>query len=205
MKPIIIATNNLGKFDQVVNLLTALKVMTNQFLNLADLNLVNDKEETGTMLDRAKQKALNCLERLGQENLSQYLCLVANDTGTRLPSLNIETEESKKIASQILSGKLLKPGDQICYVYTYAFILLPSQKILTTQVEIPFTYLGNPQKLTLAEGQNTMSQVKAIPGQNIPHSQIPNEVEINYRLQFLRDKLTPIVSEINSSVIPIFS
>ncbi len=198
MKPIIIATSNPGKFEQITNILKSLKVKTDQFINLADLKITNDEPETGSLLDRAKQKALNCLSKIKPEDYSNYLCIVANDTGTRLPTLNLESAESKRIAAEVLSGKHLKDGDPIVYVYAYAFILLPSQKMLTAQVEIPFTYLGNPKSLTQVEGQNTMSQVKAIPGQNIPHGEIPLEEEITYRLKYLQEALSPIINQINS-------
>jgi|CXWL01.1.fsa_nt_gi hypothetical protein len=198
MKPIIIATGNQGKFEQTTNILKSLKVNTDQFLNLADLGITNDEPETDSLLDRAKQKALHCLSKIKPEDYSKYLCLVANDTGTKLPTLNLESAESKKIARQILAGELLKPGDPIIYVYSYVFVLLPSQKMLTTQTDIPFTYLGNPKGLTQIEGQNTMSQVKAIPGQSVPHSQIPLEEEIQYRLTYLKAALSPIIDQINS-------
>lgn len=198
VKPIIIATGNQDKFQQIVNIFTALHVNTDMFLNLANLNIINNEIETGNLLDRAKQKAFYCLSQIRPNDYPRYLCIAANDTGTKLPTLNFETEESRKIASEILEGKLIKAGDPIHYVYTYAFIILPSQKLITTKVEIPFTYLGNPNGLKQIEGQNTMSQVKAIFGQNIPHSQIPEDKVIEYRLKFLRKSLAPIISQINS-------
>ena len=197
MKPVIIATGNPDKFEQIINILSAIKVKTNKFLNLADLNITNDEPETGSLLERAKQKVLNCLAKINPEDQKKYLCIVANDTGTKLPTLNLETAESKKIATQILAGELIKPGDPIVYVYAYAFVILPNRKMLTAQVDIPFTYLGNPKGLKLIEGQNTMSGVKAIPGQNVPHSEIPPEKVIKYRLKYLKEALSPIVSEIN--------
>jgi len=197
MKPVIIATSNPDKFNQISKILSSLELQTNKFLSLADLDINNDQNETGSMLERAKQKALFCLSKIKPENLNQYLCIVANDTGTHLPTLNIETEESKKIASQILAGELIKPSDPINYVYTYAFILLPSQKLMTATAEVPFTYLGNPKNITLEEGKNTMNLVKAIPGQTVPHNQIPESEVISYRLQFLRQALNPIIEEIN--------
>lgn len=199
MKPIIIATSNQGKFEQIKGILTSLNVKTNKFLNLADLGITNDEPETGSLLERAQQKALYCLSKIKPEDYPKYLCIVANDTGTRLPTLNLESAESKRIAAEILSGQHLEPGDTIVYVYVYAFILLPSQKLLSAQVEIPFTYLGNPKGLVQVEGQNTMSQVKAIPGQNIPHSEIPLEEEVVYRLQYLQETLAPIINQINEN------
>ncbi len=197
MKLIIIATGNQGKFHQIVNILTTLGIKTNRFLNLADLQITNDEPEIGTLTDRAKQKVLNCLSKLDPKDYSKYFCIVGNDTGTKLPTTNLESAESKKIAAEILAGNHLHAGDPLVYVYAYAFILLPSQKMLTAQVDIPFTYLGNPNGLTPVEGQNFMSQVKAIPGQTIPHSQIPIEEEITYRLKYLKAALSPIIAQIN--------
>jgi hypothetical protein len=195
---VIIATSNQDKFIQISNILTSLKINSNEFVNLTDLNITNDEEETGSIMDRAKQKALNCLSKLSEADYSKYLCIVSNDTGTSLPTLNIKTAESKKIASQILSGELLKTGDPINYVYSYAFILLPSKKMLTAEAEIPFTYLGNPKNLVLTEGQNTMNLVKALPGQTVPHSEISQEEVIKYRLTYLENTLKPIIETINN-------
>lgn len=197
MKKIIIATGNQDKFKQIAELLTTLNINTNQFLNLDDLKINNNQTEIGTLAERAKQKAFNCLSQIKESDYSNYLCIVANDTGTKLPTLNIETAESKKIASEILKGKLVNVGDPIYYVYSYAFILFPDQKLITAEIEIPFTYLGNPNNLEMVEGQNIMGQVKALVGQKIPHSQIPENEVIEYRLKFLREKFSPIIDQIN--------
>jgi hypothetical protein len=197
MKEIIIATGNQDKFQQIASLLTALNVNTSRFLSLSDLDIYSDLAETGTLLARAKQKAFYCLSQIKPRDYSNYLCIVANDTGTKLPTLNIETTESKKISSEILKGNLIKAGEPINYLYSYAFILLPSQKLMTAEVEIPFTYLGNPNHLVPIEGQNIMNQVKALVGQNIPHSQLLESEVIEYRLGFLRKELSPIIEQIN--------
>jgi hypothetical protein len=196
MKEIIVATSNKDKFRQVTQLLTTLGI-NDRFLSLDDLKIKSRQEETETLLARAKQKVFNCLSQIEIDDYPNCLCVVANDTGTRLPTLNIKTAESKKIAAEILSGNLIKAGDPINYVYSYAVVILPAKKLLTAEVEIPFTYLGNPDNLEVIEGQNIMSRVKALVGQKIPHSQIPEDEVTEYRLKFIREKFSPIIDEIN--------
>lgn len=197
MKEIIIATGNQDKFEQITNILTTLNVHTDRFLSLANLNIINDQPEIGDLKTRAKQKAFYCLSKINQNDYSKYLCIVGNDVGTQLPTVKIDTPESRVTASEILEGKILKAGEPINYVYSYAFILFPNQELMTAEVEIPFTYLGNPLGLKETDGKNTMSRVKAIPGQNIPHSQIPMDEVIEYRLKYLKKALLPIVNRIN--------
>ncbi len=192
-KPIIVATTNPGKFNQISKVLVSLGINNTQFLSLADLGILNGPVETGSIQDRATQKAQFCLSQIKPLGLANYKFIVANDTGTRLPTLNLDTAESKKIAQEILEGELLQPGDPLNYIYSYTFISLPSQKLYTAQVEVPFTYLGNPQKIKFTEGQNIMNEVKAIPGQTIPHSQVDEIEVIKYRLKYLTPVLKPII------------
>ena len=200
MKPIIIATSNIDKFDLTVNILRAMDVKPDKFLNLADLNIVNDQPEIGGIMERAKQKALYCLSKIKSEDYSKYGCVIANDTGTRLPTINLVTEESRKLASEILAGNHIKAGDPMIYIYAYVVILLPHLDMLTAIAEVPFTYLGNPKGITLEEGKNTMGLVKAIPGQNIPHAFVPAKEETSYRLGYLRNALEPLVDRIKKIV-----
>ena len=193
MKPIVIATGNMDKFQQTIHILTSLGINPDSFLSLNDLNIVNDEPETGGVLDRAKQKALICVSKLSQKDRLKYHCVLANDVATILPTLNIETTESKRIAAEILAGKHIKRGDPMNYTYAYALILLPDGEMLTAQAEVPFVYLGNPDNLTLIQGQNTMSRVKAIPGQNVPHSHLPIQVETSHRVKYLAEALIPIL------------
>ena len=194
MKEVVISTGNPNKFNQISHILTSLNVKADRFVSLSELGITNDESESGTIMDRALQKAKFCLGKVSVD----CGCIVGNDVGTRLPTVGIETTESRQLVDEILAGKHLKAGDPINYVYAYAFILLPNQKILTAQAEIPFTYLGNPLGLKRIDGQNTMNQVKAIPGQYISHNLIPPEEVIAYRLKFLRTSLEPIVNEINN-------
>lgn len=71
--------------------------------------------------------------------------------------------------------------------------------MLTAEAEIPFTYLGNPKGLKVNEKESTniMSYVKAVPGQNVPHSEVPVDEVIEYRLKYLKEVLDPIVAQIN--------
>lgn len=199
MKSVIIATGNNDKFEQIRALLTSLKINTDKFLSLKDLGITNDQPEVGSRLERAKQKAYYTLSQVDPKDYSKYLCIVANDTATKLPTEGIETEESKKIAARILSGELLKPGDPIHYTHSYVFITFPDKKMYVAESEIPYTYLGNPKGIRVDEKKSTlvMGNVCAIPGQNIPNIELPEKERIAYRLKFLKKVLIPIVNKIN--------
>lgn len=197
-RPVIIATNNQDKFTQIADIFQALNVKINKFVSPKDLDIQSEQSESGSIYDRAKQKALNCLSLLKPEDLEKYSCIIANDAATKLPSLNIVTTESRKLATQILAGELLKPGDPLHYIYAFAVILLPGKKMFTTTAEIPFTYLGNPNAVKLStEHKNTMNEVKALVGQNIPHSNLPEREVTQYRLKYLKKGLQPIINKIN--------
>lgn len=57
-KTIVVATKNIDKFRIVVDILLGLGAIDFTYCNLTDLKITEEMEETGTIEDRAKQKAL---------------------------------------------------------------------------------------------------------------------------------------------------
>jgi hypothetical protein len=135
-KRILLATQNHDKFKIVSTLLTNIGFVGYEFDYLGSINLGHiDIEETGTILDRAEQKARYLKSYLGEKN--QYRCIIGIDDGVLIKGQMEETV--KKLLPAIFSGELLAEGEVI-YNCRAFFAISDDGREAGAEVKIPFKY-----------------------------------------------------------------
>lgn len=117
-KKILIATRNLSKLKLVSSLMKVCGFENYDFYSLKDLKYdIPDEKEIGTVAERAKQKCLNALNNLKNND---YDFILGIDDVFEIHG-RIETEV-KKIILDILGDKLLKDGEIATVCRGYHFI-----------------------------------------------------------------------------------
>jgi hypothetical protein len=159
MTHILLATKNADKIKLLSNLIkNVIPDLPFKFYSLADFNISTDVEESGSIEDRAKQKAVfYTKEYLSKDTEIKIDYILGVDDGIIIEKLGEKTPETKKIVDLIINENLLQLNDRVMIVRGYCFFKLENQKAYSVTTEIPFKYIGNEKQITRIEGKYPLS------------------------------------------------
>lgn len=150
----LIATQNKSKKKVLSSILIKAGLEDFTFFDLNDEDIDSQVEESGSVEDRARQKA----QGIKQVDLRQeYNLLIGSDDAMEIRNGEIRTD-SKKVTEEILSGSALKVGETMYIVRAYSFHTL-SKELKTLSTKIPFKFVGNKEGITLEENSYPLSYV----------------------------------------------
>lgn len=156
MKRILIATRNKDKFRIISKLLKTNSFKEFEFLCLDDINdKIIDKKETGDILNRSYEKALNTYNNI-HNNEFEYI--IGIDDGIKIKGKIIENV--KEYIKPIINDEYLKENEEIAIVRAYSFINSKGKRksIIT---EIPFRYIKLKKDFIIEENSYPLSHVMA--------------------------------------------
>lgn len=157
---ILIATKNIDKFNTTAGIFKKLGLSNFIYKNLLDYKISGENEENGSLRERAHGKVEFALNELkATDNLKEISLVVGIDDGFYVQSLNLLTANSKELVDDILSGKILKKGELIEEVRSYAIFNILDQKYHYFESRLPLKYLGNDAGITRKEGSNPLKNV----------------------------------------------
>lgn len=141
MKSILLATQNESKIKLLTKLITDV-CGEFKFINLKELGIDDEVLETGTIEERAKDKAQFYLQKamkIGHE----FDYVLGSDDGIEIPGIIAPTAETKKIVSQIINQNLIQSEQEVNILRAFCFISKFGRKELVTK--IPLKYIGDEQ------------------------------------------------------------
>lgn len=163
----LIATNNTTKFELMRHVLRDAGI-AGEFVRPNDLGINKDVEETGSLENRAHQKAQALHDLLVNDPRGTDITLyVGIDDGIRIEKEGKTYAESYEATDRILAGDGVAPGDNITIVRAFAFITETGHSVTCT-TRVPLYFLGNPQNITRAEGVYPLARVLAYHGSDVP-------------------------------------
>lgn len=190
---ILIATQNKDKFRIVADILEGIGLHNYHYASLIDLQITEEMEESGTTEDRAKQKVLFYRELLDKKRLLQDVAaIVGIDDGILIKKERFHTAESKEITDQILSGRRVGIGDEIVIRRSYFAVNIKTGEEFNHTTDVPFQFLGNPERITRHSGKYPLSYVIGHLDSNITVANNTTESNINYNV-FHSQGLLPIL------------
>lgn len=156
---ILIATKNKDKFHIVSDMLKNLGMIDLGFVDLRDLKIAQDIRESGSILDRAKQKARFYQEIVKKMDISDIIAVLGVDDGIKLLNKKTTYRNSKHITDEILSGKLLSVGEVVTIVRAFALNSIDGKNNAVCVTNIPFVFLGNYKNINRMEEMYPLSYV----------------------------------------------
>lgn len=153
MKKILIATRNNDKFKIVSKLLTTKNFKNSNFYSLNDIEEdIIDKKETGDIINRSLQKALNAHDSI--KNYYDYI--IGVDDGIKMKGKIVENV--KDYINLIIDDKYLQQDEKVFIVRAYTFVDKNGiYKSIVT--EIPFKYKKLEEKFEILENSYPLSYV----------------------------------------------
>ncbi len=153
MKSILLATQNESKIKLLTKLITDV-CGEFKFVSLKELGINDEVEETGTIEERARQKAKFYLQKVTEMGHDFDYVLGADD-GIEIPGIAEATAETKKIVNQIINQNLIQIGQSVNILRAFCFISSLCQKELITK--IPLKYIGNDEQIAKITGKYPLS------------------------------------------------
>lgn len=153
MKKILIATRNNDKFKIVSKLLATKNFKDSNFYSLNDIeeNII-DIKETGDIINRSLQKALNVRDCI--KNYYDYI--IGVDDGIKMKGKIVENV--KDYIKLIIDDKYLQQDEKVFIVRAYTFVDKNGiYKSIVT--EIPFKYKKLKEKFEILENSYPLSHV----------------------------------------------
>lgn len=180
LKKILIATKNNDKFLIVAGLLKRAGLKDHSFVTLRDLDIREDIEENGSILNRAKQKADFFEKIILRNRIAGIEAVLGVDDGLKLPGRKRIISNSKEITDRILKGEIIPAGEII--TIASAFVLkVPSKNIQVACVTgIPYVYLSNKENLKREEGKYVLNFVVGFLGGKKPLSAMSGKKCFDY-------------------------
>ena len=194
---ILIATKNQDKIKLLSTLIkNLLHEKSFNFYSLEDFNIESDVEESGDILDRAKQKAVFYANE-SNNSKSQILIdyVLGVDDGIIIDKLGEKTPETKKMVDLIINDNLLQLDDTVTIVRGYCFVNPKTMEYKTLITEIPFKYIGNEKQITRIEGKYPLSYLLSHIDKNIAIvDTIPEQIK-EYDLKYSLEVKNLLLSE----------
>ena len=179
MKKVLIATTNKDKFDAVSNIFkrTIFKEDKYEIIKQSkDMN-IPDEKESGTNIERARQKAL-------KEYNFDYI--VGLDDAIRIKG-RLEPN-IKEYINKLLFDNYLSDGEEYAFNRAYC-IIDKNKKMYETALDIPYTYHSLKEDYKLEEFTYPLSKVAYPIGDNRPVCELNDEEATNYYLKYVKNNI----------------
>ena len=189
MKKVLIATTNKEKYDAVSKIFKATIFPETNYiiLSLRDIDEpIKDEKESGSNIERARQKANNAYNQLKNKDFDY---IVGLDDALKIKE-RIEPN-IKEYLNKILFENYLSDGEEITFNRAYC-IYDKFGQIYETTADIPYIYHPLKEEYQLEQFTYPLSKVAYPVGSNKPISDITGEEEINYYLKYVKDKIQNI-------------
>lgn len=191
---ILIATKNIDKFNTTAGIFKKLGLSNFTYKNLLDYNISGENEEKGNLCERARGKVEFALDKLETTDSLEGISLVVGiDDGFYIQSLNLLTANSKELVDDILSGKILKKGEVIEEVRSYAIFNILEHKYNYFESRLPLKYLGNDAGITRKEGSNPLKNVLSFESELQPVASHTQEEIDNTILKYIETRLRQVL------------
>lgn len=186
MKKILIATRNNDKFKIVSKLLATKNFKDFNFYSLNDIEEdIIDIKETGDIINRSLQKALNVRDSI--KNYYDYI--IGVDDGIKMKGKIVENV--KDYIKLIIDDKYLQQDEKVFIVRAYTFVDKNGiYKSIVT--EIPFKYKKLKEKFEILENSYPLSHVLS------PIDSLKTVIQLNddesneYYLKFSQSKFEEV-------------
>lgn len=170
----LIATNNVTKFELMRYVLRDAGI-SGECIRPADLQIDKDVDETGSLENRAMQKASALRDLLRGDLRGEGIDLyVGVDDGIRIEKEGKTYAESYEATDRILAGDSIEIGDDITIMRAFAFITHDGKQT-TCMTRVPLYFLGNPDNIKRDEGIYPLAQVLAYHGSRVPAGALESE------------------------------
>ena len=193
MRKILIATRNRDKFRIVSKLLTTNNFKDSIFYSLNDIEEdIVDKKETGDIINRSLQKALNAHDSIK----NSYDYIVGVDDGIKMKGKMIENV--KDYINLIIDDKYLSQNENVFIVRAYTFIDKKGAcKSIVT--EIPFKYIKLKEKLNVLADSYPLSHVLSPIDSSKTVTQLSDDESNVYYLKFSQSKFDEVEKFFNDN------
>lgn len=193
MKKILIATRNKDKVRLISKLLSK---TFNQytFESLKDLNQeIIDKDETGDVINRAKEKSKNVFDNLIENN---YTYILGIDDSIKMKDKIIENV--KDYINDILFNNYLEKDEVVYILRAYSFIDRKGNEI-SILTEIPFSFQPLQYDFKVEENSYPLSHVLSPIDKNIAVINMSEDESNDYYLKHSLDKLEEVKDFFNDN------
>lgn len=188
-KIILIATKNRDKFEIVSGILSRLGSDKYKFVSLYDLDVADDVEEKGTIINRARQKADFFEKIITKKKMPDIIAVLGIDDGLILPGKKKASSNSKELTDAILSGKLVSAGDVVQLARAFALNVRGTNKRAVCTTGIPFKFLGSSWTIKRIEGKYPLNDVFGLCGNSKSVNSTGEEECFEYYLKHCRKEL----------------
>lgn len=196
---ILIATTNNSKFELISTLLISCGFNDYKFNSLKDLDLIiEDKQEVGSILERAKQKAIEAINAINNSNNEyNFDSVIGIDDGIEIKQ--VLDANVKKLVPSIINNELLIENEivYICRAF-YFYINKNLQKEIITK--IPFKYKQWKKDINfLKENSYPLSYVLSTLNNNIPVIEMNKQESNEYYKYYCEKELIKIKIELEQN------
>lgn len=185
-KRFLIATHNQDK----ATLATALLRRANPAfcpILLDQVDVLEEAAETGSLLDRATQKAITYGVWAQSRAPSKFGYVMGIDDAIVFEGQQFDATDSKRATEVLLAGGV--PSGSKVVIRHAMTILAQSNYLSSFIVEIPFEYVGPRERLENVHGTYPLLHVLRIPHQTKPLDQVPYSEYVNYYWNLCASKL----------------
>lgn len=192
MKKILIATRNNDKFRIISELLSSNNFKDSIFYSLNNIEEeITDEKETGDVIHRSLQKALNAYNNIKAE----YDYIIGVDDGIKIKEKMIENV--KDYIKSIVDDKFLAQNEKVFIVRAYTFINKQgTYKSIVT--EIPFEYMKLQEKIDISENSYPLSYVLSPIGFSKVVTQLSDEESNLYYLKYSQSEFDKVEKFFNN-------
>ncbi len=192
MKKILIATRNNDKFRIISELLSSNNFKDSIFYSLNNIEEeITDEKETGDVIHRSLQKALNAYNNIKAE----YDYIIGVDDGIKIKEKMIENV--KDYIKSIVDDKFLAQNEKVFIVRAYTFINKQgTYKSIVT--EIPFEYMKLQEKIDISENSYPLSHVLSPIGFSKVVTQLSDEESNLYYLKYSQSEFDKVEKFFNN-------
>lgn len=192
MKKILIATRNNDKFRIISELLSSNNFKDSIFYSLNNIEEeITDEKETGDVIHRSLQKALNAYNNIKAE----YDYIIGVDDGIKIKEKMIENV--KDYIKSIVDDKFLVQNEKVFIVRAYTFINKQgTYKSIVT--EIPFEYMKLQEKIDISENSYPLSYVLSPIGFSKVVTQLSDEESNLYYLKYSQSEFDKVEKFFNN-------
>lgn len=184
MKKFLVATKNKDKFLIAVDIFKKIGLQNYEYINLHDLGINDNIEETGDIIQRAEQKAKFYGDIAKKLSVAGLVAIVGIDDGIKLSKNDNANPNSKEITNGILSGELVKKGDIVWIARAFVIYVLETGKIVSSTTLIPFNFLGNSEDVRWMNEKYPLSLVLGRVNDFKPVAEISNKESSEYYLKY---------------------
>ena len=185
MKKVLIATTNNDKYDTVAKIFKNTIFPEEEYIieKMTDEMNIPDEKEEGNNVERARKKAINAFNHLKDYN---YDFIVGLDDAIFIKGeLRPNIKEHLKM---ILFDNYLDDGEEYGFNRAYC-IIDKNNKIYETDIYMPYIYHKLKDNLEIKEHTYPLSKVAYPVGFTIPICELNETQEIEYYLNYSKDKL----------------